>query len=144
MVEQAGLHTPHWSFWVIGAFTLLFNVAGVANFLSQTDAQAVAALPEIYRSIVENRAVWATGAFALAVFGGVIGCVLLLFRKSIARYLFFASLLGAGVTLVDTLAVDAPLAISAGFLMGNLVQLAVTALLIWYAQYAVRKRWIGG
>ena len=142
MGEHIGLQRPHWSFWVIGALTLIFNCAGIANFFNQMSAEAFAALPEIYRSIIENRAVWATAAFALAVFGGAIGCVFLLFRKTIARYLFLASLLGAGVTLIDTLGIDGPIAISAGFVIGNIVQLAATAFLVWYSTYAERKSWI--
>jgi hypothetical protein len=140
--EHIGLQRPHWSFWAVGIFALIFNCAGVANFFSQMNAESVAALPDIYRSIIESRAVWATAAFALAVIGGTIGCLLLLFRKAIARYLFLASLLGAGVTLIDTLGIESPIAISAGFVIGNIVQLAVTVFLVWYSMYAERKSWI--
>ena len=41
----------------------------------------VDAMPEAYRAIVENRPAWATAAFAIAVFGGAFGCLLLLLRK---------------------------------------------------------------
>ena len=60
----------HWSFWVIGAVTLIYNVAGVINFFAQMNADTVAAMPEPYRAIIEDRPAWATGAFAVAVFGG--------------------------------------------------------------------------
>lgn len=90
----------HWSFWVIGLLTLLFNVIGVINFFVQITADSLEAFPEHYRPILENQPAWATAAIAIAVFGGAIGCVLLLLRKSTAFPLFVASLLGVVVTMV--------------------------------------------
>ena len=43
--------------------------------------------------------------FAIAVFGGALDCLLLLFRKSIAYYVFIASLLGTIVTMIHTIGV---------------------------------------
>jgi hypothetical protein len=126
----------HWSFWLIGAITLLYNLAGVANFLSQLNPDTIAAMPEPYRLLIEGRPAWATAAFALAVFGGALGCLLLLVRKSAARMVFIASLAGALVTLIQTLGA-APIE----FVIGNLVQLLVTAFLIWYSMLARTKGW---
>jgi len=129
----------HWSFWIIGGVTLLFNVAGAANFLTQMNPNAVAAMPDEYRAIVESRPVWATGAFALAVFGGVLGCLLLLLRKSVAYYVFIASLLGAAVAQIPLFGmVDMP----AGVLVGGGMQLVVTGLLVWYVKKTEQKGWI--
>ena len=71
----------HWSFWAIGAVALIFSGLGCMNFLSQMNAETVAAMPESYRAIVEARPAWATGAFAIAVFGGALGGLLLLVRS---------------------------------------------------------------
>ncbi len=129
----------HWSFWAIGAVTLIYNVVGVVNFFTQMNADTVAAMPELYRAIIEGRPAWATGAFAVAVFGGALGCLLLLLRKSAAYYLFIASLLGAIVTMIHTLGMAGS---DIGSMVGNLVQLAVTAFLIWYSKRAESKSWI--
>ena len=129
----------HWSFWAIGAVTLIYNVVGVINFFTQMNADTVAAMPELYRAIIEGRPAWATGAFAVAVFGGALGCLLLLLRKSAAYYLFIASLLGAIVTMIHTLGMAGS---DIGSMVGNLVQLAVTAFLIWYSKQAESKGWI--
>src|SRR3990172_13059980 len=83
----------HWSFWAIGAVALIWNVMGVINFFVQMNADTLASYPESHRAIVEGRPAWATGGFAIAVFGGAVGCLLLLLRKSAATYLFIASLL---------------------------------------------------
>ena len=77
----------HWSFWIIGAVALIWNVMGFINFFGQMNADALAAMPKAQRAIIEGRPAWATGAFAIAVFGGALGCLLLLLRKS-AAYLF--------------------------------------------------------
>ncbi len=129
----------HWGFWAIGAVTLIYNIAGVINFFTQMNADTVAAMPELYRAIIEGRPAWATGAFAVAVFGGALGCLLLLLRKSAAYYLFIASLLGAIVTMIHTLGMAGS---DIGSMVGNLVQLAVTAFLIWYSKQAESKSWI--
>jgi hypothetical protein len=60
-----------WSFWAIGAVALIWNVMGIMNFLWQMNADTLAAMPELHRSIAEGRPAWATGAFALAVLGAL-------------------------------------------------------------------------
>jgi len=127
----------HWSFWVIAVVGLIYNAMGAANFVSQMDPANLAPFPEGYRAIIEGRPLWATGAFAIAVFGGALGCLALLFRHSAAFYVLIVSLLGTVVTMVHTLSV-APFE----FVIGNLVQLAVTVFLIWYARYAQKRNWI--
>ncbi|MDA0678728.1 MAG: hypothetical protein O3A13_01440 [Proteobacteria bacterium] len=129
----------HWSFWAIGAIGLVWNVLGCLNFFLQMNAEAVAGMPESYRAIVESRSAWATGAFAIAVFGGTLGSLLLLLRKPAAYYLFIASLFGAvGAQLPLLGMADFPVAA----LIGGLMQLAVTAFLIWYSKHAEGKGWI--
>src|SRR5438034_5122800 len=95
----------HWSFWIIGAVALIWNVMGVINFFGQMNADALAAMPKAQRAIIEGRPAWATGAFAIAVFGGALGSLLLLLRKSAAYYLFIAALLGVIVQLIHTLGI---------------------------------------
>jgi hypothetical protein len=134
----------HWSFWAIGAVTLIWNVMGVMNYFMQMNAGALASFPESHRAIIEGRPAWATGGFAIAVFGGALGCLLLLFRKSAAYYVFIASLLGAIVTMIHTIRIAGP---TTGFgpfeiVMMILMPLAVAAFLIWYSKQAERKGWI--
>ena len=135
----------HWSFWAIGAVTLIWNVMGVINFLMQMNADALASFPESHRAIIESRPAWASGAFAIAVFGGALGCLLLLLRKRAAYYLFIASLLGVVVQLIHTLGIASstigfnPFEISTIILM----PVVVAVFLIWYSKWAGSKGWIG-
>ena len=129
----------HWSFWVVGVVTLAFNIAGVVNFFSQMNTDTVAAMPDLYRTIIEGRPAWATVAFAVAVFGGGLGCLLLLLRKSAAYYVFVASLLGTVAAHIPFLGM-ADLPFEA--FVGGLIQLLVTAFLIWYSKWAEHRVWI--
>ena len=134
----------HWSFWLISVVALIWNVGGAINYLMQTNLEFVATLPETHRAIIEGRPAWATGGFAIGVFGGALGCLLLLFKKLTAFYVFIASLLGVIVTMIHTINVASskidfsPVEI---FVM-ILLPIIVAAILIWYSKWAEGKAWI--
>ena len=131
----------HWSFWAIGAIALIWNVMGAINFVAQMNPDMLAEYRESERAIIEGRPAWATIAFAIAVFGGALGCVLLLLRKSAAFYLFIASLLGVIVTMMHTL--GAGIDFGLGEILGIiLMPLVLAAFLIWYSKWAESKDWI--
>lgn len=136
----------HWSFWVISAVMLTWNVMGAMNLLWQLNAGAdtLASFPETHRAIIEGRPIWATGGFAAGVFVGALGCLLLLFRKSVAYYLFIVSLLGVIVTMLHTIRIASSTINFSHmeiFVM-ILMPLVVAAFLVWYSRLARSKGWI--
>jgi hypothetical protein len=131
----------HWSFWTISVVALLWNVMGCMNFIMQMNSDVVASMPETHRAIIESRPLWATAGFAIAVFAGALGCVLLLLRKSAAYYLFIASLLGAVMTMVHTLGLTIEFSPFEMFMM-IVMPLLVGVLLIWSSKLARDRRWI--
>lgn len=140
MIDELG-RKIHWSFWTIGVVALIWNVMGAINFFVQMDPDMLAGYRESERAIIEGRPAWATTAFAIAVFGGALGSLLLLLRKSSAFYVFIASLLGVVVTMIHTLGVGI------GFRLGEilgiiLMPIVVAALLVWYSKHAESKGWI--
>ena len=136
--ENAG--GVHWSYWVISAVALIWNLMGVINFFVQMNPDVLAAYRESERAIIEGRPLWATVAFAIGVFGGAFGCLLLLLRKSAAYYVFVASLFGVIVTMAHTLGMGIDFGI--GEILGIiLMPVLVAALLIWYAKHAESKGW---
>ena len=138
-MNEKNIVVVHWSFYVIGAVGLIFNLMGCMNYISQMNAESVASMPDLYRAIVENRPAWGTGAFAIAVFGGALGCLLLLLRKSVAIYVFVVALVGTVVAQLPFLGMaDFPTAAWIGWLS----QLAVGAFLIWYSKQTESKGWI--
>jgi len=110
----------------------------------QTNPEFVAALPETHRAIIEGRPAWATGGFAIGVFGGALGCFLLLFRKSASLYVFIASLIGVIVTMIHTVNVaSSKIDFSpAEIIVMILLPLIVAAILIWYTKLVMSKHWI--
>jgi hypothetical protein len=143
-MNDKAIGSVHWSFWTIGAAALIWNVMGVINFFMQMNADALAAMAESQRAIIEGRPVWATGAFAIAVLGGALGCLLLLLRKSAATYLFIASLLGMIVHMIPYLGMTGSTVKfgSVEIAMFILMPLVVAAFLIWYSKQAESKGWI--
>jgi len=134
----------HWSFWLIGVIALTWHVLGSANYLMQMNNEIVSRLPDTHRAIIEGRPAWATGGFAIAVFGGAVASLLLLLRKSAALYLFIASLLGVLVTMIHTVRVAGSVAAFGGseiFVM-VLLPIIVGGLFVWYSRYAEQRNWI--
>ncbi|MDP5093159.1 MAG: hypothetical protein NWQ17_07595, partial [Polaribacter sp.] len=99
------VNKPATSFWVIGVLALIWNALGVMAYLGQklmTD-EMKAMIPADQLEIIENTPAWATAAFAIAVWFGLLGCIVLLMRKKIAKLLFIISLVGVLVQLVYNL-----------------------------------------
>jgi len=134
----------HWSFWLIGVLAFVWHALGSANYLMQMNPEIVSGLPDTHRAIIEGRPAWATGGFAVAVFGGALASLLLLLRKSAAFYLFIASLLGVLVTMVHTTRIaGSVIAFSGGEIFVMIIlPIIVAALFIWYSRYAERRHWI--
>ena len=131
----------HWSFWLLSAFMLIWNAMGCINFFVQMNPEMISSYRENEQAIIQGRPMWATVAFAIAVFGGALGCLLLMLKKSVAFYLFIASLLGVVVTTAHTLGVG--IEFGTGELIGIIfMPVAVAVFLIWYSKYAERKGWI--
>jgi len=95
MTTKSTTKPPIW-FWIVSAIALLWNAMGVNAYIQQ------AYHTETHRSqynaeqleMIANQPSWYTTVFALAVFGGLLGCFALLFRKKWAKPLFFISLIG--------------------------------------------------
>lgn len=140
MKDETGTNV-HWSFWVIGAIALVWNVLGVVNYFVQMNPDAIEAYRESERMIIEGRPAWATAGFAVAVFGGALGSLLLLLRKSFSFFLFVASFAGVVVAMIHSL--SSGIAFGVGEIVGIIgMPLALALFLIWYARYTQRRGWI--
>ena len=134
------------SFWIITIVMLIWSVMGSVNLFWQLSmsADVLASFPETHRAIIIDRPLWATAGFAVGVLGGALGCILLMLKKSAARIVFIASLLGIIVTMVHTINVASSVI---GFtpieiFMMIVLPVLVAAFLIWYASIADNKGWL--
>ncbi len=134
---------PHISFCILGALALIWNLMGVINFFGQMNPEIVASMPEPQQIIINERPIWGTIAFGLAVIGGAIGCILLLLRKSIAQVAFVISLLGIMIQLAPNFKLAGEVKMTpVGIFLILLLPLLVAAFLAWYASQTQNKGWI--
>ena len=134
----------HWAFWVIALLGLLWNAGGIANYMMQMKPEFVASMPETHQAIINSRPAWATGGFAIGVFGGFIGCLLLLLRKPLAGMAFMISLMGIFVTMIHSLQVvmaNETFSVSEIFVM-IVLPIVVANFLIGLTFYAIKSNWL--
>jgi len=95
---------PPKSFYWIAGVALAWNAVGLLAYISQMtmSPEVLAGLPDAERTYMENRPAWASSAFAIAVNAGVIGCLLLLLRQSVARLVLIVSLAAVVVQNIHT------------------------------------------
>jgi len=89
-----------WHLWVIGVIALLWNAIGAMDYImTETKNQSYMSgfTPEQLAFFYALPA-WVVSAWAIGVWGGVLGSLLLLFRRSFAVWVLLASLLGIIVT----------------------------------------------
>ena len=141
--EQAA-KPPVW-FWIIVVVMTLWNAAGVAAFVAQVTMtpEALAQLPAEEQALYTGLPVWALAAFAVAVFGGLLGCLGLILRKRWAVPLFVLSLIGVlvqfGHALLQTSAVEVH---GTQAVIGPVVIIVAGIFLIWFSLLASKRQWL--
>lgn len=136
---------PVW-FWIVSIVALLWNLMGVLAYLQQAfmTEEALAALSEPERLLLETRPAWATAAFALAVWGGLLGCVALLLRKKWAKPVLIISLIGILVQMIHSFFISKNLEVyGPGEISMPILIILIGVGLVFFARIATRKLWIG-
>jgi hypothetical protein len=128
---------PATFFWVIGVLALIWNALGVIAYLGQklmTDEMKVM-IPADQLEIIEKTPAWATAAFAVAVWFGLLGCIVLLMQKKIATTLFIISIIGVLTQLVYNLFLTNAIEVFGNqSLLQPLITVSVSIYLIWHAK----------
>ncbi|MGI9264546.1 MAG: hypothetical protein ACR2QU_06435 [Gammaproteobacteria bacterium] len=91
-----------WHFWVVGIVALLWNSIGATDYLmTQTRNEGYLSqfTPEQLEFFFAFPA-WLVALWAIAVWGGVLGALLLLARKRLAVTVFLVSLISMAITTV--------------------------------------------
>ena len=145
-MKNDGKVKPPVSFWVVGVVALLWNLMGAMAYIGQaymTD-EVKAALPADQQALLENIPAWATAAFAIAVWGGVLGCLALLLRKKWARPVLVISLLGILVQMSYSFFMSNALEVygtGQGMVMPLLI-IVIGVVLVLFAKSSQNKGWI--
>ena len=139
------LRKPSNLFWVISVMALVWNLMGVFNYLTQAfmTNEVLASLPKDQQLLYEEVPAWVTAAFAVAVFSGTLGALLLLLKKKVSSTFFILSFVGIIVQMTYGLLISentdsyGPL----GLVMPLMI-IAIGGYLIWYSKKAAENRWI--
>ena len=132
-------------FWLISTLALIWNLIGVFNYLTQafmTD-EILASLPQDQQLMYQEVPAWVTAAFAVAVFSGTIGAVLMLLKKKIATTFFILSFIGIisqmsyGLLINENTDSYGPI----GLLMPLMI-ISIGGYLIWYSKKAAEYTWL--
>ena len=138
MTQDSTNKLPIW-FWIVSALALIWNGMGVNAYLQQaynTEGYQSMNTPE-QLEVIANLPTWITGAFAIAVFAGLLGCIALLLRKKWATSLLLLSLVAViaqmGYLLMKGYADN----------IGMTIAVIVVALfLVWFSRNAKTKGWL--
>lgn len=136
---------PSTAFWIISVLALLWNLLGVMAYIMQVTMtpEALQALPAEQQALYTNVPAWATAAFAVAVWGSTLGCVLLLLRKKLATPVFMIAFAGIIVQMVHSLFISKSIEVygPGGVIMPVMVAL-IGAFLIWYSRKTTAMGWL--
>jgi hypothetical protein len=141
---SASVKPPLW-FWVVSAAMLLWNGVGVMAYIADATigAEALKALPDAERALRESRPAWATAAFAVAVFGGAVGCLLLLVRSRWALPVLVVSLIGVIVQMTHAFLIANSFEVyGPGGLIMPVMVLVLSLCLVWFARRARMRGWL--
>lgn len=125
-------------FWVIAALFLLWNAFGCYLYLAEatmTDAQYVEVHGAAMAEVRHLYPVWAMAAFAVAVWGGLLGAVLLMLRRGLSVTLFALSLAAAAICFIPSF-VSAPMREAAGatFWVMPVIVVLIGCAQLWFAR----------
>jgi hypothetical protein len=122
--------------------SLLFMLVAVGGYLVDVTTDP-ATLPLDQRVVVEARPMWAMAAYAIAVWVGLAGALMLLVKRKLAQPLLLVSLIAAVATFL-------PYAIVPGVrdtITTNDIAVAVMIVIItwtifWFARHSAQRGWL--
>ncbi len=132
-------------FWIVAVLGFLWDAAGCYNYIAAVtiSEEALSALPDAERGLYEDLPLWATSAFAIAVWAGVLGTLLLLLRKAIAYQVLIISFIAIIIQMIYNIFISEMLDVyGAGGLVLPIVVIVIAAFLIWFAKTSKNRGWI--
>jgi len=134
--------------WIVGILALLWNAFGCYDYLMTRarDTEYLSGMmpgvdPNAVLAWIDAFPIWAQAGWALGVWGGLAGAVLLLMRSRFAVWAFAASLIGAVLGLGYQLSGAPPLPGAEGPMYDVMpwVIIFIAAFLLWYSWSMEKK-----
>jgi FtsH-binding integral membrane protein len=136
---------PATSFWIIAVVALLWNLMGIMAFSMDAfmTPEVLEAVPTAERELYESSPIWLKFVYGVAVFGGTLGCILLLMKKASAYRIFLVSLIAILIQMLYSILFTKSMEVygPTALIMPVLV-IAIAAFLLWYAKSSQVKGWI--
>ena len=146
MTDEIAVKPPTW-YWIVAVLALLWTLLGCATYVMQAyglGAGMEAGMTDAQRTLDASMPAWVTGAYAIAVFAGALGCIGLLIRKRWAKMLLLVSLVAALAQQFWVFALSDAIALlgsSAAILPICVILIAIAT--YWFASHADKKGWLG-
>ncbi|MGI2258831.1 hypothetical protein [Shewanella sp. GXUN23E] len=124
--------------------SLMWNLLGVMNFFFQLtiDAQALAQMNEAQRQMAEATPGWLTALFGVAVFSGLAGCALLMFKQAKGAPVLLLSFIAVLVQMAASfLLLDAYAVLGASALLMPAIVTLWALVLVWVSRLGVARGW---
>lgn len=135
--NQPNLDKAHRKLKIIGILALVWNCIGVMDFVltnTRTESYIEAFEPEML-AFLESFPMWATAAWAVAVFAAAFGSLLLVMRKKLAAPVLVLALIGLLVSYFHKFVMHDGMKIMGGG--GSIVMtIAIGAIASYLAYYA--------
>jgi hypothetical protein len=136
---------PVW-FWIASILALLWNLRGVMAYLGQAymteDMKAEYTSEQL--ALMESTPAWVTAVFAIAVWGGLLGCIALLIRKKWAKPLLMLSLIAVLIQMAYSFFMTNAAEVY-GQVQGvitPLIVIIIAVILVQFARIAEKRTWI--
>jgi hypothetical protein len=124
----------------ITILAILWNAAGVIAFLAHVliSDEDIAQLPQEQRELFLNEPVWTNVTFAIAVFSGLIGSILLLLTKKSATALLTLSLIiGIAQFMYNIFIGNAIEVYGLNIIIMPILVIIVGSFLVWYSKKVI-------
>ena len=139
------LNKPPFWFWIVSTLALMWNAMGINQYLQQaynTESFRTLYTPE-QLALVDSTPAWSTAAFAIAVFGSVLACLLLLLRKKLAKIVFLIALMAIVVQMTHGLIIAKSYEVSSTFQVAMAIIVPIVGLLLYlFAKRSAEKGWL--
>lgn len=143
-MEKLITKLPVW-YWVVAIFFLLWNLMGVVSFFGQVfiSDEAIKSLSTAEQELYKSYPLWTFIAFAIAVFGGTIGSIGLLMKKSWAKTFFIISLIGIIPQMTFNIFFTKTTEVyGASSLIMPIMIIVAGIFLVWFSSNTIKRDWL--
>jgi len=133
-----------WHLWAIGIIGLLWSAIGAFDYtMTEMKSEAyMKAFTPMQLEYFYSLPAWVVACWAVGVWGGVVGCLLIVLRKRAAVPVLLASLLGAVLTFIHNIVLSNGLEVMGGgtsAVIFPLIILVIALGLWWYAKTMAKR-----